>query len=162
MGLQHGVSLAEYVDQFTFTRFEPQGAVEGHANVKFATSIIDYVFRVLGVEYLKRYDLAHVPPTRTNNDEHQQLPGSQMLAELDRASARPVGPRATPRDWSSSARQRARPAARQDDGRRALLRQLRSHHGAQRGVLPLPQLRQLDGLLVAPAVGRKTGRLSRG
>ncbi len=63
MGLQHGVSLAEYVDQFTFTRFEPQGAVEGHANVKFATSIIDYVFRVLGVEYLKRYEFAHVPPT---------------------------------------------------------------------------------------------------
>jgi len=63
MGLQHGVSLAEYVDQFTFTRFEPQGSVVGHANVKFATSIIDYVFRVLGVEYLKRYDLAHVPPT---------------------------------------------------------------------------------------------------
>jgi ribonucleoside-diphosphate reductase alpha chain len=62
MGLQHGVSLAEYVDQFTFTRFEPQGAVEGHANVKFATSIIDYVFRVLGMEYLQRYDLAHVPP----------------------------------------------------------------------------------------------------
>jgi ribonucleoside-diphosphate reductase alpha chain len=66
MGLQHGVSLAEYVDQFTFTRFEPQGAVEGHANVKFATSIIDYVFRVLGVEYLKRYEFAHVPPEDAN------------------------------------------------------------------------------------------------
>ena len=62
MGLQHGVSLQEYVDQFTFTRFEPQGPVVGHANVKFATSIIDYVFRVLGVEYLQRYDLAHVQP----------------------------------------------------------------------------------------------------
>jgi ribonucleoside-diphosphate reductase alpha chain len=62
MGLQHGVSLAEYVDQFTFTRFEPQGPVEGHPNIKFATSIVDYVFRLLGVEYLKRYDLAHIPP----------------------------------------------------------------------------------------------------
>jgi ribonucleoside-diphosphate reductase alpha chain len=62
MGLQHGVPLAEFVDQFTFTRFEPQGAVSGHANVKFATSIIDYVFRVLGIEYQRRYDLAHVPP----------------------------------------------------------------------------------------------------
>ncbi len=62
MGLQHGVSLAEYVDQFTFTRFEPQGPVEGHPNIKFGTSIIDYVFRVLGVEYLQRYDLAHVRP----------------------------------------------------------------------------------------------------
>jgi ribonucleoside-diphosphate reductase alpha chain len=62
MGLQHGVPLASYVEQFTFTRFEPQGPVEGHPNVKFATSIIDYLFRSLGVEYLKRYDLAHVPP----------------------------------------------------------------------------------------------------
>ncbi|MDH5676934.1 MAG: hypothetical protein OEZ06_32760, partial [Myxococcales bacterium] len=51
-----------HVDQFTFTRFEPSGPVMGHPNVKFATSMIDYVFRVLGVEYLKRYDLAHVPP----------------------------------------------------------------------------------------------------
>ncbi|MET0344518.1 MAG: vitamin B12-dependent ribonucleotide reductase [Polyangiales bacterium] len=62
MGLQHGVPLSSYVDQFTFTRFEPQGPVEGHPNIKFATSIIDYIFRTLGVEYLQRYDLAHVPP----------------------------------------------------------------------------------------------------
>jgi ribonucleoside-diphosphate reductase alpha chain len=65
MGLQHGVSLAEYVDTFTFTRFEPQGPVEGHPNIKFATSIVDYVFRVLAVEYLQRYDLAHVRPDET-------------------------------------------------------------------------------------------------
>ena len=62
MGLQHGVPLQSYVDQFTFTRFEPSGIVEGHPNIKFSTSIIDYVFRVLGVEYLKRYDFAQVPP----------------------------------------------------------------------------------------------------
>jgi ribonucleoside-diphosphate reductase alpha chain len=69
MGLQHGVSLEEFVEQFTFTRFEPQGSVEGHANVKFATSIVDYVFRVLGVEYLHRYDLAHVPPEEAEAEE---------------------------------------------------------------------------------------------
>jgi ribonucleoside-diphosphate reductase alpha chain len=62
MGLQHGVPLSAYVEQFTFTRFEPSGIVEGHPNIKFATSLIDYVFRVLGVEYLKRYDFAQVPP----------------------------------------------------------------------------------------------------
>jgi ribonucleoside-diphosphate reductase alpha chain len=65
MGLQHGVPLSAFVEQFTFTRFEPGGPVEGHPNVKFATSIIDYVFRVLGVEYLKRYDFAQVPPQET-------------------------------------------------------------------------------------------------
>ncbi len=54
--------LQTYVEQFTFTRFEPQGPVEGHPHVKFATSIVDYIFRVLGVEYLHRYDLAHIKP----------------------------------------------------------------------------------------------------
>ena len=68
MGLQHGVPLESYLEQFTFTRFEPQGPVEGHPNVKFATSMIDYVFRVLGVEYAKRYDLAHVPPQEVQEE----------------------------------------------------------------------------------------------
>ncbi len=62
IGLQYGVPLQTYVDQFTFTRFEPQGPVEGHPYVKFATSIIDFIFRALGVEYLHRYDLAHIKP----------------------------------------------------------------------------------------------------
>jgi ribonucleoside-diphosphate reductase alpha chain len=68
MGLQHGVPMESYVEQFTFTRFEPGGIVEGHPNVKFATSIIDYVFRVLGVEYLKRYDFAQVPPVEEQEE----------------------------------------------------------------------------------------------
>jgi len=63
VGLQYGVPLETFVEQFTFTRFEPQGLVEGHPNIKFATSIVDYLFRVLGVEYLHRYDFAQVPPT---------------------------------------------------------------------------------------------------
>jgi len=62
VGLQYGVPLQTYVDQFTFTRFEPQGPVEGHPYVKFATSIVDFIFRALGVEYLHRYDLAHIKP----------------------------------------------------------------------------------------------------
>jgi ribonucleoside-diphosphate reductase alpha chain len=73
VGLQYGVPLQTYVDQYTFTRFEPQGPVEGHDNIKFATSIVDYVFRVLGVEYLQRYDLAHVIPELPHPDpgEHK-------------------------------------------------------------------------------------------
>ncbi len=63
IGLQYGVPLETFVEQFTFTRFEPQGLVEGHPNIKFSTSIVDYLFRVLGVEYLHRYDFAQVPPT---------------------------------------------------------------------------------------------------
>lgn len=69
VGLQYGVPLRTFVEQFTFTRFEPQGTVEGHENIKIATSIVDYLFRVLGVEYLSRYDLAHVVPAATKIED---------------------------------------------------------------------------------------------
>ncbi len=64
-GLQYGVPLEEFVDTFTFQTFEPRGMVEGHPNIKMSNSIIDYVFRALGVEYLRRDELAQVPPDRT-------------------------------------------------------------------------------------------------
>jgi ribonucleoside-diphosphate reductase alpha chain len=54
------VPLEEVVDKFAFTRFEPSGMVSNHANIKSATSIIDYIFRLLGYEYLNRTDLVHV------------------------------------------------------------------------------------------------------
>ncbi len=62
LGLQFGVPLEEYVDAFTFTRFEPAGMVQGNEAIKNATSILDYVFRELAVSYLDRHDLAHVQP----------------------------------------------------------------------------------------------------
>jgi ribonucleoside-diphosphate reductase alpha chain len=68
LGLQYGVPLEEYVDAFTFTRFEPSGPVQGNDSIKFATSILDYVFRELAVSYLSRFDLAHVDPSETGFD----------------------------------------------------------------------------------------------
>ena len=62
LGLQYGVPLDEYVEAFTFTRFEPAGMVMGNDRIKNATSILDYVFRELAVSYLDRNDLAHVNP----------------------------------------------------------------------------------------------------
>src|SRR5258705_6523171 len=62
LGLQYGVPLEEYVDAFTFTRFEPAGFVQGNEAIKNATSILDYVFRELAISYLGRHDLAHVNP----------------------------------------------------------------------------------------------------
>ena len=62
LGLQYGVPLEEYVDAFTFTRFEPAGLVQGNDTIKNATSILDYIFRELAVSYLGRSDLAHVDP----------------------------------------------------------------------------------------------------
>jgi ribonucleoside-diphosphate reductase alpha chain len=68
LGLQYGVPLEEYADAFTFTRFEPSGPVQGNDSIKYATSILDYVFRELAVSYLSRFDLAHVDPTETTFD----------------------------------------------------------------------------------------------
>jgi ribonucleoside-diphosphate reductase alpha chain len=88
IGLQYGVPLQTYVDQFTFTRFEPQGPVEGHPYVKFATSIVDFIFRTLGVEYLHRHDLAHIKPELDSSpiDAHP----AQLLAPA--AAAPLAGP----------------------------------------------------------------------
>ncbi len=61
IGLQYGVPLEEFVNKFTFTRFEPSGGVD-HPNIKNATSVVDYIFRLLAFEYLGRKDLVHVSP----------------------------------------------------------------------------------------------------
>ncbi|SOD95893.1 vitamin B12-dependent ribonucleotide reductase [Caenispirillum bisanense] len=68
IGLQYGVPLEEYVEAFTFTRFEPSGMVEGNAAIKMATSIIDYLFRELAISYLARNELAHVDPANIGHD----------------------------------------------------------------------------------------------
>ncbi len=68
IGLQYGVPLEEYVEAFTFTRFDPSGMVEGNETIKMATSILDYLFRELAISYLGRNDLAHVEPTDLMHD----------------------------------------------------------------------------------------------
>ncbi|MEM8789028.1 MAG: vitamin B12-dependent ribonucleotide reductase [Pseudomonadota bacterium] len=69
VGLQYGVPLEEFVEAFTFTRFEPAGMVQGNETIKNATSILDYIFRELAVSYLDRTDLAHVAPDGPGFDE---------------------------------------------------------------------------------------------
>jgi ribonucleoside-diphosphate reductase alpha chain len=68
VGLQYGVPLEEFVDAFTFTKFEPAGMVQGNDSIKNATSILDYVFRELAVSYLGRSDLAHVEASEMGFD----------------------------------------------------------------------------------------------
>ena len=69
VGLQYGVPLEEFVDAFTFTKFEPAGMVQGNDSIKSATSILDYIFRELAVSYLDRTDLAHVKPEGASFDD---------------------------------------------------------------------------------------------
>ena len=73
MGLQHGVPLEEFVDAFVFTRFEPNGMVQGNPHIKMTTSIIDYIFRELAITYLGRHDLAQVAAEDIRGDAlHEQ------------------------------------------------------------------------------------------
>ncbi|MXV50066.1 vitamin B12-dependent ribonucleotide reductase [Pedobacter sp. HMF7647] len=77
VGLQYGVPLEEFVDKFTFTRFEPSGMVSGHDNIKSSTSIVDYIFRLLGYEYLNRTDLVHIVT------EQNAVLGNPQMADED-------------------------------------------------------------------------------
>ena len=68
IGLQYGVPLEEFVEAFSFTRFEPSGVVQGNDTIKMATSVLDYIFRELAVSYLERTDLANVDPQALRHD----------------------------------------------------------------------------------------------
>ncbi len=80
-GLQHGVPLKEYVDTFTFTRFEPNGVVD-HENIKGATSVVDFIFRLLGMEYLGMTDFLHVQPPAKNKHADTDATADQMYGQL--------------------------------------------------------------------------------
>jgi ribonucleoside-diphosphate reductase alpha chain len=94
LGLQYGVPLEEYVEAFTFTRFEPSGIVEGNDTIKMATSILDYIFRELAISYLGRSDLAHVEPADLMPDTvgkgvaaESNWPGANLREPADDAGA---------------------------------------------------------------------------
>ena len=82
IGLQYGVPLEEFVEAFTFTRFEPSGMVEGNDVIKMATSILDYIFRELAVSYVGRNDLAHVEPHDLNPDTVGRGSGESDLPRI--------------------------------------------------------------------------------
>ncbi len=98
LGLQYGVPLEEFVEAFTFSRFEPNGIVRGHDNIKMTTSVLDFIFRDLALTYLRRTDLVQVKPedliaTETThraaangNDAKRETPGRPAAASTYRAA----------------------------------------------------------------------------
>nr|WP_258539546.1 hypothetical protein [Chitinophaga oryzae] len=108
VGLQYGVPLEEFVDKFVFTRFEPAGMVD-HANIKSATSLVDYVFRVLGYEYLGRTDLVHVldVPGNTGEEDEDEPGESPSLSgmRVTVGSGQPANTSKTPRQQVVAAHQ---------------------------------------------------------
>jgi ribonucleoside-diphosphate reductase alpha chain len=106
LGLQHGVPLEEFIDAFLFTRFEPNGIVQGNPYIKMSTSIIDYIFRELAITYLDRKDLAHVIPEDLRGDvlhdeedepdfESEEVVSTRTVDA--KAAAQPPHPLAPPR-----------------------------------------------------------------
>jgi ribonucleoside-diphosphate reductase alpha chain len=91
IGLQYGVPLEEFVDKFAFTKFDPSGFVE-HPNIKSTTSIVDFIFRVLGYEYLGRTDLVHVVDKpevmNTGADDWDDIPSNLEYVEPELSSVR--------------------------------------------------------------------------
>ncbi|MBR9649959.1 vitamin B12-dependent ribonucleotide reductase [Thalassovita aquimarina] len=89
VGLQYGVPLEEFVDAFTFTKFEPAGMVQGNDSIKNATSILDYIFRELAVSYLDRTDLAHVKPEGASFDDigRGEEEGVSNISEMSESAA---------------------------------------------------------------------------
>ena len=83
IGLQYGVPLEEFVEAYTFTRFEPSGLVQGNDAIKMATSVLDYIFRELAISYLSRHDLAHAEPGDLMPDS---LGGGEGQGELPSAN----------------------------------------------------------------------------
>ena len=88
VGLQYGVPLEEFVDAFTFTKFEPAGMVQGNDSIKNATSILDYIFRELAVSYLDRTDLAHVKPQGASFDSIGEAEDANLAEVSERAASK--------------------------------------------------------------------------
>jgi len=94
IGLQYGVPLDEFVEAFTFTRFEPSGMVEGNQTIKMSTSILDYIFRELAISYLGRNDLAHVTPPDLTPDSigrgnsEGNLPATSLGSMVEKLASR--------------------------------------------------------------------------
>jgi ribonucleoside-diphosphate reductase alpha chain len=102
LGLQHGVPLEEFVDAFLFTRFEPNGMVQGNPHIKMTTSIIDYIFRELAISYLERHDLAHVEPEDLRGDamhreKEPEFESEEVVGERVVEAKPPAKAFATPR-----------------------------------------------------------------
>jgi ribonucleoside-diphosphate reductase alpha chain len=127
LGFQYGVPLEEYVDAFTFSRFEPNGVVQGHDYVKMATSVIDYIFRDLAISYLKRSDLGQIQPEDlvTTGTGGEESPRERPAGKRGKTQAAGTA-------TGTAAREAARinPAARETDlGGQIALARIKGYEG---------------------------------
>src|SRR6202043_2195683 len=116
LGLQHGVPLDEFVDAFLFTRFEPNGVVQGNPHIKMTTSIIDYIFRELAITYLGRHDLAHVEAEDLRGDAMHRDEDDKLEGEEEVVAQRVVEPKPTPKAFATPRTVHLRPLHENGNG----------------------------------------------
>ena len=174
LGLQYGVPLEEYVDAFTFTRFEPNGMVQGHDYIKMSTSVLDYIFRDLAIAYLERHELGQVKP---EDLEATSRPGSSARRTAWRGT-RPRPPsrrlRAAPdgrrrRVAATAGEAAARFKAAREESRDRPPQGLRGrslpglrppHPGPQRHLLEVRNMRVNDWMQLRASASRRSTRVS--
>jgi ribonucleoside-diphosphate reductase alpha chain len=123
IGMQYGVPLEEFVDKFAFTKFDPSGFVE-HPNIKSTTSIVDFIFRVLGYEYLGRTDLVHVldkpEVLNTGADDWDDVPSGLEYDKAPELSSVRITPTPANAAFSPLKNQRASQNTKTDSGMSAM------------------------------------------
>src|SRR5262249_36541012 len=118
LGLQHGVPLEEFADAFLFTRFEPNGMVQGNPHIKMTTSIIDYIFRELAITYLGRHDLAQVEPEDLRGDALHREAGEPEFESEEVVAERIVEPKPVGQAFATPRSEHLRPVAENGNGQR--------------------------------------------
>ena len=160
LGLQHGVPLEEFVDAFLFTRFEPNGMVQGNPHIKMTTSIIDYIFRELAITYLGRHDLAHVDAGGPARRRHAPRGTTSRSSSRRRWSSERVvdAEAAMPKAFATPRREHLHPLPENGNGHgnghgteRRRARPCRRRHGREDPPGPPQGLRGRPVLRVRPA-----------
>jgi len=150
LGLQHGVPLEEFVDAFLFTRFEPNGIVQGNPHIKMTTSIIDYIFRELAITYLGRHDLAHVEPEDLRGDAiHNALEDDEDFDSEEVVTERLVEPQLAKRSFSAPRSEHLHPLSENGNGNgnghKLVLTRLAAPSGTMEEKIRLARLKGYEG-----------------
>ncbi|HXX90687.1 MAG TPA: ribonucleoside-diphosphate reductase, partial [Acidimicrobiales bacterium] len=81
LGLQHGVPLATYVQKYSNMRFEPAGITDD-PDLRIATSLLDYIFRRLALDYMTREEREDLGVLSTAERMQPTLPGVEEAATV--------------------------------------------------------------------------------
>jgi ribonucleoside-diphosphate reductase alpha chain len=144
IGLQYGVPLEEFLDAFLFTRFEPNGVVQGNPHIKMTTSIIDYIFRELAITYLGRHDLAHVEAEHLRGDALHNEDDEPAFEAEEVVTERVVQPEAVAAAFATPRTEHLRPLLENGNGHKQSAGRL-APNGTMEEKIRLARLKGYEG-----------------